>query len=108
MICDAADGDDHVSGQQEVFCHFLPQSNVAEGLHVAEHHLPLSPVEATELIDWDKDNRLDTIHLENILRYTHTIIKKKAQGTKQLPVLRGFKKYMVVSLLWKMWLIQLV
>ena len=48
MICDAADSDDHVSGQQEVLCHLLPQSHVAEGFHITKHHLPLSPVEATK------------------------------------------------------------
>ena len=47
VICDAADGDDHVSGQQVVFRHLLPQSHIAEGFHIAEHHLPLSPVEST-------------------------------------------------------------
>lgn len=44
VVGDAADGDNCISGQEEVFSHFFSQSHGAKSVQITEDHLPLCPI----------------------------------------------------------------
>lgn len=62
MICDAADGDNCISGQKKVFGHFFSKCHRAKSIQIAEDHLPLCPVGFTRMQNKHFHKEAQSIH----------------------------------------------